>query len=290
MNHFLDRFSQCRNADREHVEAKEEVFAEAPGLHLAAQVEVGRRDDANVDAAHLVVAQPLDLAFLHHAQQLALRAHAEDADLVEEQRAAVGALESAQAGLLRAGVRAFLDAEQFGLDQRLGNRRAVDGDERLRMARADAVQRAREHLFADSALAQEQHRRPGRRDALDHVADRVEASRSADHQVVAERVRHWRRARRRQAHAGLRRRGRQPLRERLGAQEAQVVGRVGAPFLHRLADDAAVRLAHRLAFDLAVEHRAAHELGREAGRIADLHPADRLGADAEVARVLLVLR
>ena len=47
--------------------------------------------------ARMVVgaAQPLELALLQHAQQLHLRAQVQLADLVEEERAAVGQLEAA---------------------------------------------------------------------------------------------------------------------------------------------------------------------------------------------------
>ena len=65
----------------------------------------------------MVVAEPFDFAFLQHPQQLGLSAERQLADLVEEDRAAVGALELADARALRAGVGAFLDAEQFGFDE-----------------------------------------------------------------------------------------------------------------------------------------------------------------------------
>ena len=53
------------------------------------------------------------------------------ADLVEEQRAAVGELEAAFArAIRRAGVRAGFGAEKLGLDQLGRQRAAVDGDER----------------------------------------------------------------------------------------------------------------------------------------------------------------
>ena len=51
------------------------------------------------------------------------------ADLVEEQGAAMGELDLALGGLDRAGEGALLVAEQFGLEQILGDRGAVDRDE-----------------------------------------------------------------------------------------------------------------------------------------------------------------
>ena len=77
-----------------------------------------------------VPADRLDDLLLQHAQHLGLRLQAHVADLVEEDRAAVGRLEHAAPLGHRAGERAALVAEQLALDQLLGNRRAVDLDER----------------------------------------------------------------------------------------------------------------------------------------------------------------
>ena len=81
-------------------------------------------------------AEPLELALLQHAQELRLRRQAHLADLVEEQHAAGGQLDLARLGLLRAGERAALVAEELRLEQLLGQRRAVQRDERPAPARA----------------------------------------------------------------------------------------------------------------------------------------------------------
>ena len=52
------------------------------------------------------------------------------ADLVEEEHAAVGLLDAARLGADGAGERAALVAEQLRLEQLIGQRRAVDRDER----------------------------------------------------------------------------------------------------------------------------------------------------------------
>ena len=74
-------------------------------------------------------------------------------------------------------------AEELGFEQRLGNRRAVDGDKRRVGARAQRVQRAGEELLAGPALALEEHRRVRRRrplQAREHFPQR---------QVVADQLR-----------------------------------------------------------------------------------------------------
>src|SRR5439155_12540736 len=90
---------------------------------------VGRREDAYVDRPRFRPSDPADLLVLQHAQELGLQAERQVADLVEEQRAAVRHLE--QPGLGGMGVRkgAALVTEQLGLDEVLGECRAVHGDE-----------------------------------------------------------------------------------------------------------------------------------------------------------------
>ena len=59
---------------------------------------MGGGDDAHVAADRRVIADALEHALLQHAQQLHLHRQAHVADLVEEQRAALGDLEAALAG------------------------------------------------------------------------------------------------------------------------------------------------------------------------------------------------
>ena len=112
----------------------------------------------------LAAADPLDHALLKEAQQLDLQRQRDVADLVEEQRAAVGQLDLAVGGLDRAGERALLVAEQLALEQVLGDRRAIDGDE-LALAAARFVNRAGEQFLAGAAGAEQHHRDVGRRRA-----------------------------------------------------------------------------------------------------------------------------
>ena len=89
--------AQRRDVQREHGEPVVEVGAEAAAVHLALEVAVGGGDDAHVDACARSRADALDLALLQRAQQLRLQRERQLADLVEEQRAAVGDLELAGA-------------------------------------------------------------------------------------------------------------------------------------------------------------------------------------------------
>ena len=101
----------------------------------------------------LVAADALERALLQEAQQLDLDRRRDLADLVEEQRPAVGLLEAPFAAAGRAREGALLVAEQLALEQRLGQRRAVELDERCRRAGAVLVDSLRDELLARAALA-----------------------------------------------------------------------------------------------------------------------------------------
>ena len=84
---------------------------------------------------HVVGADGLHLAVLEEPQQQRLHAQAHLADFVEEQRAAVRQLQLAELVAVGAGEAALHVAEQLRFEQRLGQARAVDRDERARGAR-----------------------------------------------------------------------------------------------------------------------------------------------------------
>jgi hypothetical protein len=73
-----------------------------------------------------------------------------------------------------AGERPLLVAEELRFEQRLGDRGAVLGDERLLAPPAEPVDRARDHLLAGAALAQDENRIVG----LDH---HVEEAQEVEH-------------------------------------------------------------------------------------------------------------
>ena len=96
--------------------------------HLA-EVAVGGAEDADVDPERVVLADAADLARLEEPEQLDLHALVELADLVEEERAAVGDLEEPLAVGVGAGEGPLAVAEELALDEVLGQGPAVDRDE-----------------------------------------------------------------------------------------------------------------------------------------------------------------
>src|SRR5262249_54175582 len=145
------------------------VLAEAPGIDRRLEVAVGRRDDAYVDAPPLRAADGSHLLLLQDAEQLHLHRRRHVADLVEEERAAVGLDEEARLVAERSSERTAHVAEELALEQRLGERSAIDGDERTGAARAVLVDRARDHLLPGAALAEDQHRAAARRHSRDRL-------------------------------------------------------------------------------------------------------------------------
>ena len=148
----------------------QQVGAEAAFGDQRFQRLVGRRDHAHVDFDQLAPADAEELAFGEHAQQPRLQRRRHVADLVQEQRAAMGLLEAADMAPVRAGEGAGLVAEQFAFQQLRRDCRGVQRHERLVRARRFAVQRARDQFLAGAGLAGDQH--VERR--LRHAADAAE--------------------------------------------------------------------------------------------------------------------
>ena len=121
-----------------HAEPVVEVRAEARrAVDRLAEIAVGRGDDAHVDGdascwpptgAHLALLRATRSSF-------ACMPSGDLADLVEEERAAVGLLEEAAPRPIGAGERAALVAEELALEQRLGERGAVHAPRTARGAR-----------------------------------------------------------------------------------------------------------------------------------------------------------
>ncbi len=100
-----------------------------------------------------------DLPVLDRPEDLGLRPWRHVADLVEEERAAIGQLPLSLAVLRGAREGALHVPEELALDEVLGNGRAVDLDERAGGAGRSPVEAACGHLLADAALAGDENAR-----------------------------------------------------------------------------------------------------------------------------------
>ncbi len=154
--HVLEPLAQRRHAHRDRVDAEVEVLAQPSLAQGGLDVDVGGADQPEVDADASIAPDRTELSFLQHAQQLGLQVGRHLADLVEQERPTLGHRQ--QPGLVgeRAGEGATPIAEQFGLDQLLGQRRAVDLDEGPFGTRAVRVHRIGNQFLAGAVVAEHQ--------------------------------------------------------------------------------------------------------------------------------------
>src|SRR5262249_41646175 len=90
----IEALSKRGQAESHALQPVEEVLPKLALCDHLLEVLVGRSDDAHIDADRLDAADPLDLALLEGPQDLHLHAGRHVADLVEEERAFLGELET----------------------------------------------------------------------------------------------------------------------------------------------------------------------------------------------------
>jgi hypothetical protein len=110
-----------------------------------------------------------------------LRFDGQFADLVQEQRASVGGLDQSDAVACRAGERAFLVTEEFGLDQRFGNRGAVHTHQWFVGALARGVDSPGHQFLSGAGFAGDQHSGGGGRHPADTFLHHLHGGATADH-------------------------------------------------------------------------------------------------------------
>ena len=141
---------------------------------------MGSGNDAHIDILRLVAANPLEGTLLQHTQQLDLHRQRHIADLVEEQRAAIGQLEAPGAAGNGTGKGTLLMAEQFTFQQLSWNSTTVDRHKRAFAALGVIVQVTRHHFLASTGLAQDQHTGIGIGDLLHHLPNLPDSPTGAD--------------------------------------------------------------------------------------------------------------
>jgi len=160
-----------RDGNREHTQPVVQVFPERPRGHREHQIAVRGCHDADRHPERSRAAEPLELPRLEHAQEPGLQLEGQLAHLVEKERRSVCQLEAARLPREGAGVGPLLPAEQLALDERRGQRAAVDGHEQPVAPSAQAMDRPGRQFLPRARLAQQQDGRIGRRHALDEFDD-----------------------------------------------------------------------------------------------------------------------
>ena len=128
-------FAEWRYVERVDGQSIVEVLAKLSFGNETAKIDVGRRENAHVDVNRGGRPNACDLALLQRAEQASLQRRLSRADLIEKESSAVRRLEHARSVARRASERTAHVAEQFTLEQPLGECRAVHGEERLPCAR-----------------------------------------------------------------------------------------------------------------------------------------------------------
>src|ERR1700733_12608743 len=155
----LSAVPQWRNADREHVQAIEQVAAEfAAGDHLF-QIAVGCCDQPSVYPPRLRAAETFEFLLLQRPQQLRLHIKWDIPHFVKEQRSLVCQLHAPDLLADGPGERAFLMAEQFAFEQTCRNGSAIKPYKRPLSALAAVMDSAGDQLLSGTGFAEKHDRR-----------------------------------------------------------------------------------------------------------------------------------
>ena len=154
------------------------------------QIAVSCGDDADVGTDRRAPADGSKFALLEHAQEPSLGVERHVTDLVKEQGAAFGLLETAGVARRSPGEGALLVPKQFALDQLTRQGRHIDGDEGAVSALAVVVQGFGDEFLAGTRFADDHHRHVCANESRQHPEDILHRLRAANQrQFVVERRR-----------------------------------------------------------------------------------------------------
>ena len=176
--------------DRRRAHAEVEIVAKRSRFDHRAQVAIRRRDQPQINLVAMRRADRLNLVRLDRAQQLGLELERQLADLVQEQRAAVGRAEIALRFVARVGKGATHVTEQLRLGQRFDQVGAVQRHERTVWNRPQRMKCARDQFLARSGFARNQHRRLVRTQLRYRLEDLAHLRRTHDHPAEPVRAMH----------------------------------------------------------------------------------------------------
>src|SRR6266478_5029403 len=146
-----------------YIQAKEQIGSELLLGHHRFEITVRRGNQARAGPERPRTSQSLELPLLQHAEQFGLQFKRNFSYFVQENRATIGHLETADALRDRSRECAFLVSKQLAFQQTCRNCRAVQLDERLRAAGAQIMNGPRNQFFSRARLSINQHCRIRRR-------------------------------------------------------------------------------------------------------------------------------
>ena len=122
--------TERRQLEPQHAQAVEKIGAEGAALYERGKIDVGRGDEPHVDRSLDARPSARERPVVQHPKQRALCARRQALHLVQKDGASTRLGEQARPRRVRIGERAALVAEELVFQQCVGQRRAVDGDER----------------------------------------------------------------------------------------------------------------------------------------------------------------
>src|SRR5690606_556382 len=154
---ILAPISEWRYRQFNRCQAEIKVGPEPAGIDLGLEIDLGRRNEPNIEIARDVGAQRFDTPLLDRAQHLCLKRQRHGFNFVEKNRTAPGKFELADTIACSAGKGSLFVPEEFTLEDGFRNSGTIYGDERPFAAVAKIVERPGNHLLADTRFAVEQN-------------------------------------------------------------------------------------------------------------------------------------
>ena len=183
--HVPRPLAEGRQRDRDHVDAVEEIVTKLALPDELGRVAIRRGHETDVHVEELGSPDATDLPFLEGPEELGLERLGQLPDLVEKEGAPVRDLDHPGLGPIRTGERAALVTEQLGLEQRIGQCGAVDGNEHLGGPGALRVDRPGDQLLPGAGFSLDQDVGVGPGGLPDEVEHRLHGRALADHVVEA---------------------------------------------------------------------------------------------------------
>jgi len=178
---ILPALPEGRNSDVDHVEAIEQVLPEVPLPDHLFQTSVGRHDNTCVALENPGSTHSLELVLLEKPQQFDLCGRIQFPYLVNEEGPAVSKLEPALSGGHRTGESPPFVAEQFTLQNTVGQGSAIDHHKGAIPAIAVVMDRPGHQFLACSAFTLDEHAGSGRSYTQGKVDDVTHFSGDTDH-------------------------------------------------------------------------------------------------------------
>ena len=175
------RSRKRRHLQIHDIDAIEQILAESAVFDFRFQLAVGGADHAHFHFLVFLGADAAELAVLQQLQQLGLQAQVELGDFVEKEGAAMGHFHAPRLRSVGAGEGAFFVSEEFAFQQRAGDRRTIDFDERTAPPRRKPVDHTGDDVFAGAAFALNQNRNVGAGDFVQAVAQRLHDLRATEY-------------------------------------------------------------------------------------------------------------